>query len=232
MYSVEADLPNTGSSIEFKRFYNSTDAGSSGLSAGWRHSFSRSIKPMYSGSSHKLYVVQPENSSLYTTEAAACTSGFAEIKARVSAWANATATYSNNVCTLSVGGTPIGTLPLYYQSQPTPAPGSTVLIGLEATRDDGELVSFRVSGSSVTAPPSIKLKLQQIASGYTLTDVNDNVEIYNANGKLTSVKSPAGVVQTMGYDSASRLSTVTDSFGHSLTLTYDSQGRLATVTRQ
>jgi YD repeat-containing protein len=232
MYATEADLPSAGSSIEFKRFYNSTDSSSSGLSAGWRHSFSRSIKPKYSGSTHKPYVVHPDNSSLYTTESAACTSGFAQIKARVSTWANATATYNNGVCTLSVGGTPIGTLPLYYQSQPTPAPGAAVLVGLDATRDDGQLVSFQVSGSSISAPPSIRLKLQQSGGGYTLTDVNDNVEAYNTNGKLTSVTSRAGVVQTIGYDSSGRLSNVTDSFGHSLTLTYDSQGRLATVTRQ
>jgi YD repeat-containing protein len=76
------------------------------------------------------------------------------------------------------------------------------------------------------------LKLQQSGGGYTLTDVNDNVEAYNTNGKLTSVASRAGVVQTIGYDSSSRLSNVTDSFGHSVTLTYDSQGRLSTVTRQ
>jgi YD repeat-containing protein len=232
MYSTEVDIAGHQSSIEFKRFYNSRSLAGSGLSPGWRHSFSRSIKPKYSGSGHKTYVVHPDNSSLYTAESAACTSGFAEIKSRVSTWANATASYASGVCTLSVGSTPIGTLPLYYQSQPTPAPGTLVLIALNATRDDGQLVSFRVDGSSISAPPSIKLKLVQTGSGYALTDANDTVEAYDTAGKLLSTTSRAGVVQTIGYDSSGRLSTVMDSFGHSLTLTYDSQGRLSTVTRQ
>jgi YD repeat-containing protein len=232
MFATEVDLPSDDVSIEFKRFYNSGDSSSNGLSAGWRHSFSRNIKPKYSGSTHKPYAVHPDNSSLYTSEAAACTSGFAEIKNRVATWTNAVASYGNNVCTLTVGGTYIGTLNLYYQSPPTPAPGSTVLIALDAARDDGQLVSFLVNGSAITAPPGIKLRLQQTGVGYTLTDATDTVETYDAGGKLQLVNSRAGVTQVVGYDSLGRLSTVTDSFGHSLTLTYDSQGRLSSVTRQ
>jgi YD repeat-containing protein len=99
-------------------------------------------------------------------------------------------------------------------------------------RDDGQLISFPVNGTSITAPPSINLKLQQTASGYMLADANDTIEVYDPNGKLLTVTSRAGVVQTMSYDTLGRLSGVTDSFGHRFTLSYDSQNRLITVTLQ
>jgi len=231
MHSSEADVTGNGTSLQFKRFYNSAESNH-GLSAGWRYSFGRSVKPQYSSSTHQPYAPTPDNSSLYTTEAAACTSGFAEIKSRVSTWANATASYGNGACTLTVGATTIGTLPVLYTSPPTPAPGTTVLIGVDAIRDDGQLVRFMVNGSSLVALPSINLKLQQTGSGYTLTDADDTVEAYDTSGRLMSITSRAGVVQTMSYDTSGRLSTVTDSFGHQITLGYDTQNRLSTVTRQ
>lgn len=231
MYSSEADLGASGT-LEFKRFYGSAGTGTSPLSVGWRHSFSRSVKPVYSSSTYRTYVTSPDNSSKYTDEAQACTSGFAQIKSRVGTWASATASYSNGVCTLSAGGTSIGRLPIYYTSPPTPAPGSTVLIGYDAIRDNGQLVSFMIDGGAIVAPLSITLRLQQTGSGYTLTDANNATEAYDANGKLQSITSRAGVVQTMSYDTSGRLSTVADSFGHTLTLTYDSQNRLSTVTSQ
>jgi YD repeat-containing protein len=232
VYDTFVDVPPTPDSVAFKRFYNNTDPGNAALSEGWRHSFSRSITPRYSSSTYQPYVVRPENSSLYSDEAVACTSGFAEIKSRVSTWTNATASYANGACTLNVGATTIGTLPILYESSPTPAPNTTIIIAYDTTRDDGQLISFTLNGTSIVAPPTINLNLQQTSSGYTLTDANDTVETYDTNGKLLSITGRAGTVQTMSYDPSGRLSGVTDSFGHRLTLSYDSQNRLITVTRQ
>jgi YD repeat-containing protein len=231
VYDTITDVPSISGSPAFHHFYNSTDSGSPDLSAGWRHSFSRNIQPKYGSTDYRPYVQTQDTSSLYTDEATACISGFAEIKARSSTWANATASYANGVCSLNTGSTRIGTLTLLYTSTPTPDPSTLTLVGYDATRDDGQLVSFSVQGGSIVAPPSIGLKLQQTSSGYTLTDGSDNVETYDANGKLLSVTSPAGVVQTMTYDSSGRLGTVTDSFGHRLSLSYDGQGRLSSVAR-
>ena len=130
-----------------------------------------------------------------------------------------------------MGSTTVGTLRLYYTSQPTPAPGTTSTILYESIRDDGQVISFSVSGSSIIAPPGINMKLQINGTGFAITDASDTVESYAGSGKLLSIAGRSGVVQTMGYDGAGRLSSVTDSFGHSLTLTYDSLGRLSTVTR-
>jgi YD repeat-containing protein len=232
VYDTIVDIASTSDSLAFKRYYNNTNSGNADLGGGWRHSFGRSITPHYSSSNFQLYVVRPDNSSLYNDEATACTSGFAEIKGRVSTWANAVASYANGVCTLNVATTVIGTLPILYESPPTPAPNSATIIGYDAIRDDGQLVSFAINGSTIVAPPSINLKLQQIANGYTLTDANDTAETYDMNGKLLSITSRAGVVQIMSYDTSGRLSDVSDSFGHQLTLSYDTQNRLITVTRQ
>ena len=160
-----------------------------------------------------------------------CSSGFAEIKARSRTWANASASYANGVCSLNTGNTRIGTLTLLYTSIPTPNPSILTLVGYDATRDDGQIVSFTLPSGSIAAPPTIDLKLQQTSSGYTLTDRNDNVETYDVNGRLLSVTTRAHVVQTMSYDASNRLSAVTDSFGHGLILTYDGGNRLSTVNR-
>jgi YD repeat-containing protein len=231
VYDTIVDVPSASGSPTFQHFYNSTDSGSPDLRAGWRHSFSRTIQPKYAGTDYRLYAQDQDNSSLYTDEATACISGFAEIKARSSTWANATASYANGVCNLNTGSTRIGTLTLLYTSTPTPDPSTLTLVGYDATRDDGQLISFTLQGGSIAAPPTIGLKLQQTSSGYTLTDESDNIETYDANGKLLSVNSRVGVTQTMSYDSSGRLGTVTDSFGHRLSLSYDGQGRLSSVTR-
>jgi YD repeat-containing protein len=73
-------------------------------------------------------------------------------------------------------------------------------------------------------------RLQQTGSGYTLTDANDTAEAYDANGRLVTVTSRAGVVQTLTYNGSDSLANVTDSFGHSITIGYDSLGRLSSVT--
>lgn len=231
MYVSEPDVARNGAALEFKRFFNSEESNH-GLSSGWRYSFSRGIKPVNSSSSYRAYAAGPDNSSLYSTESSACTSGFAQIKSHVAAWSNAAATYENNSCIVRVGATIIGLLPILYRSPPTPAPGSTAVIGFEVTRDDGELVTFPVVGSVVIAPAGAKSKLEQTSSGYLLTSGDDSVEAYDTSGKLLSITDRAGLVQHLSYNSSGQLSTVADSFGHSLTLTYDAQGRLSSVTRQ
>lgn len=235
VYDTIVDFPATAGSLSFKRYYNSSDVSlryPTYLDPGWRHSFSRSIQPRYASSDYLPYTPNAGSSSLYTDEATACTSGFAEIQASVSTWANANASYANGVCTLSVGATQIGTLTIHYSSWPSPNPSALTLVGFDALRDDGQLVSFNLQNGALVTPPGIPLRMQQTSSGFTLTDPSDTVETYDSTGKLLAVTSRAGVVQTMSYDSSGRLSTVTDSFGHRLSLSYYSQGQLSSVTRR
>jgi RHS repeat-associated protein len=230
MFMKEPDIEASAGGTGFARFYTSTDHTGGNLGTGWRHTFSRRIAAKYSGSSYEPYVASADTSSRYSEESTACVNGFAQIKARVSAWENATASYSGGTCKLSSGGISIGTIPLLYESVPTPESGTTFIIAYEATRDDGQIVSFPVSGGTITTPPGIVQKLQQTPSGFTLTDENDAIELYDSTGKLLSVTSRAGVAQTLSYDGSGRLAGVSDSFGHSTALAYDAQQRLSTVT--
>lgn len=231
MTSAETDLRDATGTVPFRRFYNSS-SGAGPLTV-WRSSFLRSIAPRYAGNSYSgPYLATLYNSSLYNDEASACTSGFAEIQGRVSAWASAAASYANGVCSLSTGGSSNGTLPLIYSDPSVPDPINQPLIGYDAIRDDGQVVSFQLQGNTLTAPTGTVLRLQMSGSGFTLIDETDSTESYNTSGRLLSVTSRAGLVQTMGYDAAGRLSTVTDSFGHIWTMSYDSQGRPLSVTKQ
>ena len=230
--NAKSDLTASNTNeLAFNRYYNSTDPTKSGLGTGWRGSFSRSIQANAKIASYQPLDPGAVNSSLYSDEATACTSGFAQIKSQVPNWALASASFSNGVCFLSQGGNSLGTLPIYaaynYQTAAEASPPS-----FDVIRDDGQTIRFSVINGVITAPPSSSLKLQKTASGYTLSDANDNAEQYDTSGKLLSVIRRAGVVQAMSYDSSDRLSSVTDNFGHKLTLSYDAQGRLNGVTRQ
>ena len=231
MFIADIDIEGVSGRLVFKRFYNSKNNAGGDLGVGWRHSFSRSIAMHYGGTGYAgAYTASPSNSSLYNDETTACTSGFAQIKSQFSNWASATASYANGVCALNSGGTQIGTLPVLYSSPPTPNPTTVILTGFDATRDDGQVVHFQLSGTAIVAPPSVSLRLVQTGSGYTLTDDSDNVESYNANGQLLSVTSRTGVAETVSYNGAGQLSGVVDSFGNSIALSYGSGGALSTVT--
>jgi YD repeat-containing protein len=220
------DVTSPASPLRFARSYNSTDTDTTHLGPGWRHSFTRHIASRYS---NYLYRPPnpPEDSSLYDDAATACTSGFGEIKSRVSNWQNATATYSGGTCNLSVGGSSIGSITVFRTTlgQPQLTP-----VGFDVTRDDGQFVSFNGIGTSIVAPPGIALHLEQTTGGFKLVDEQDNVELYNTSGTLLSVTTRAGVVLTLAYGTGGRLSTVTDSYGHQLTLTYNTANALGSVT--
>ena len=173
----ETDVPASGAGnpLSFTRTYNSTDSNSGDLGVAWRHSYSRSIAPIFLSTPYQPYVPgDPNNSSLYSDVASACVSGLAEIKAGVSTWQNATASYANGVCTLTSGGVAIGTLRIRF-ADPYPPPPESTIVGYQATRDDGQRVQFTLAGTSIVAPPGITLRLQQTGSGYTLTDSDDSV---------------------------------------------------------
>ncbi len=88
----------------------------------------------------------------------------------------------------------------------------------DAIRDDGQTLRYPVVSGLITNPPGVSIRLTVTGSGYTVTDDDDNVELYNTSGELLSITSRAGVVQTVSYDSFGQFLAVTDSFGNSLTV--------------
>jgi len=228
MFDTMADV-TMSSVMSFKRFYNSIDDSNVNLSAGWEHSYGRKVVIQYSTVTTQDFLQSANTSSLYPDAATACTTGFSEIKSKVSQWGDALASYSNGNCVLTKNGIYVGSVQVkssgLVEHSQTPA-------AYDAVRDDGQLIRFIIDGNgAILSPPGINLKLQKTASGFIVIDGNDNVEQYDTTGKLLSVTSRTGVVQTMSYDSDGRLSSVSDSFGHQLNFSYDAQGHLSTVTR-
>ena len=225
--SIDISVPAFSS---FKRFYNSIDSGGFDGSGGWRHTFSRQVSATNSSLTVKPYAANAAVSSQYADVASACTSGFAEIQSQVPQWSGAVTSYTNGNCQLTKGGVSIGSLTVYSTSNGvTPA---SQPVAYDIIRDDGNLIRFTVINGVITAPPGTSLQLVRTATGFTVADAADNVEQYDASGKLLSITSRSGVVQSMAYDSSGRLSGVNDNLGHQLILGYDTQNRLISVTRQ
>lgn len=229
----ETDVPAIGSvdPLSFHRFYNSLDTTSRDMGPAWWHSFGRHLT---FGMSYPT--AQPpanDASSLYATQAAACTSGWAQIKSKMTGLQNATASFSNGVCALSLNGSVVTTLPVYDNRGQYITVDSAIssIAVVNAYRDDGHVINFTAGGSGFTVEPGEGYRLVSTANGgYQLIDEQDNVETYDGTGKLLSIADRAGNIQTLTYgSSAGLLSSVSDSFGHTLTLAYDSQNRLTTV---
>ena len=229
-FIAETDIEPIGArpGLSFSRYYSSVAGDSYDMGPGWSRTFSRRLIFEYS---NPTYAGSPQTSSLYSTQSDACTSGWAEIASRVPGYEQATATYSNGTCTLSLNGTAITTVPVLQE--PTPGAPAPTLAAVEAYRDDGHVLNFTASGSAFAAEPGVADQLVGMPSGgYQLTDDQDNVETYDSTGKLLSVADRAGTTLTLTYDTtvAGLLSSVTDNFGHSLTFTFNGNRQLVSVT--
>ncbi|MDP8986408.1 MAG: DUF6531 domain-containing protein [Pseudomonadota bacterium] len=226
----ETDISPIGTqrALFFNRYYNSLDTISRDTGPGWRHSFNRQLTLEYS------YPPAPPpaagDSSLYATQAAACTSGWAQIQSQSPAsLQGATASFSGGTCTLTINGSAAMTLIVYDNRGEYIAVDRTVT-AVHAQCDDGHILNFAFNGSAFSAEPGMDAQLASTTSGgYQLIDNQDNVETYDSSGKLLSIADRAGNTQTLSYGSAS-LSSVTDNFGHTLAFAYDGSNRLQTVT--
>ncbi len=228
VYTTENDVKFAGSgAIAFSRFYNSADATGADGVPGWRHSYDRSINTIYQTASSPYPGQSLTVSPGYTTPSAACTQGFAAIQASVSAWAFATATYNDGVCVLSTSTSTISTLPI--QSYPAaPAPANPV--EYDVIRDDGQTLRYTLQNGVLNNPPGISMRLSVTGSGFTVTDDQDNVEVYNSAGVLQSITSRAGVAQTISYDDNGLFQAAIDSFGNSLMVTRNAQRSIGSIT--
>jgi RHS repeat-associated protein len=227
VYTTETDVKFAAAgAIAFRRYYNSADVSGVDNVPGWRHSYSRSISTVYQTPSSIYPGQSPSVSAQFATPAAACTTGFAAIQSAVSSWAGATATYNNGVCVLSNGSITIGTLPIQSTSASIPP---VAPVEYDVIRDDGQTLRYTLQNGVINNPLDISVRLATTASGFTVTDDQDNVESYNASGVLQSITSRAGVVQTVSYDNSGLFSGVTDSFGNSLTVTRNAQSNIVSI---
>ena len=142
MYTTEEDVKFIGAgAIKYRRFYNSADATGTDGVLGWRHSYDRSISTVYLPPNNPYPGLNTVYSPEYSTQAAACTQGFAVIQSAVSAWAGATASYNNGSCVLSSAAGTIGTLPIHMTAFPPPTQ-PTNPVEYDVIRDDGQTLRY------------------------------------------------------------------------------------------
>jgi YD repeat-containing protein len=109
-----------------------------------------------------------------------------------------------------------------------PVGGSTVLVSAE--RPDGRIFPFMLSGTAFIGDSDVNQHLEQTAAGWRLTNEADEIELYDAQGKLLSITNRIGLSQTLAYFADGKLMSVADPFGRQLVFGYDSKGRMAAMT--
>ena len=67
-------------------------------------------------------------------------------------------------------------------------------------------------------------------TGWEYTDSNNNVERYDASGKLITITDLMGRVLSIGYDANDHLASVSDTLGNNMSFTYDGNGRINKIT--
>jgi YD repeat-containing protein len=97
-----------------------------------------------------------------------------------------------------------------------------------AIREDAKVLTYDGAYAFVD-DPTVSETLQPAGSGWKLTNRQDETELYDSAGRLTSITNRAGLTQTLAYDPTGRLTTVTDPFGRSLAFTYDGTNRIQSM---
>ncbi|MEE9346063.1 MAG: DUF6531 domain-containing protein, partial [Methylococcales bacterium] len=211
----------------------------------WRHNFN-SVLLNSSTTSHSQGVhdqtssdpgSQSITSSIYSSQSAACLSGFAEIKGTV--WggklSGASAEYlGDNFCRISSGGGSSGdtrTIAIFIISGGNGSVFSDVQSAQILKRPDGSEYLFGSTSNGVYLGQfNPEVSLVQDDSDWVFTDTNDSRERYNLFGQLISKTALNGRVTNLFYalssgeggdDNLETLDKVTDSYGRSLLFSYE-----------
>lgn len=118
---------------------------------------------------------------------------------------------------------------------------TTSITNAFVTRPSGQMLVFSppTSGNAWVSDSDIFSVLTEIQDtsgnlvGWQYHDADtNNIENYDATGKLTLITLPGGRAIHVNYNSSNRLANVADDFGRSLTFTYGAQGQIASIADQ
>jgi RHS repeat-associated protein len=103
-----------------------------------------------------------------------------------------------------------------------------------AERPDGQQITFTLTSGDWIPDTDVDVTLTNSGTAWTLTDSNDTVETYTANGagteaSLSTIALRNGYTQTLAYNGSNQLTSVTDSYSRALSFTYNTLGRIATM---
>ena len=128
--------------------------------------------------------------------------------------------------------------------QVMPSQGSSALSEALVYRPDGSVLLFTLQSGVWTPDADVALRLSVSLDGNgdfqgaTIITMNDDVETYDSEGRLSSITNRDGLTQTLSYSTTSGGNTtshndvqqVIDPQGHTLTFGYNGNGQLATLT--
>jgi RHS repeat-associated protein len=97
-------------------------------------------------------------------------------------------------------------------------------------RSNGKVYTFTLNNSVWQGDPDVADRLIKTANGWRYVQKNNQVEEYDASGRLVKLLDRNGLAQQLDYNGANKLVQVSSSFGPTLTFTYDSFGKLASMT--
>lgn len=97
----------------------------------------------------------------------------------------------------------------------------------DVVRASGRLVRFEAAGGTWVPDATEPSSLERLPDGWRYRSGANELETYDAQGRLLSVTSATGYAMRVTRDAAGRVSSVEDSFGRSLALGYDADGKLS-----
>ena len=223
-YQVEIDIPTNGITPGFIRYYNSqgSNGGFSDMGVGWSHNYRQQLDTPVVNDYHIRLGVK---SSLYNSPNVACTQAWQEIKQKAfrGLYANATASYADGVCKVTLGTAASTLLPLQASlDEPPPAAVHTI------SRPNGTTHTFIQEEGVWEESNGAKVNLSSATEGWRFEDADGTVEIYGNDGKLLSSTTLLGHTTTYTYTPEGKLWQVVGPMGHMLTFTY-ADGRLVSV---
>lgn len=216
-YQAEVDIDGKGlGQVSFERYYNNATSGV-GV---WLHNYDRTasvVDPL------QLPIIK-EKSNEYVSKSDACTSGWNDIKSKLTdGWAvGSTAVYSNGACKIMRNNVQVKKLPIVSVD---PFDNAMAPEAVMISRPNGGSTTFQYYvdigyvSSDNTGGTLLKINANGILWRYISKD--GEVEDYNVNGKLLSLTASNGLKQTLSYNPTSGLLTqVQDSTGRKLTFAY------------
>ena len=221
------------SGLELVRYYRSQSIAAYNPGTHWQHNFDKQLRFDYSTPMAPHDGSNPLHSNIYTTEQAACQSGWNDVKSQSSlaTLGNTDARYENGLCKVYVNS--------IYHSTLTIArnvgifAGEPMLRFIHIDHPNGHSYRFHKKADAewVTDADTTFL-LTQDGSGYKLTEANGAIETYDPiNGKLTKIEKRGEPALALGYNAQNLLSRVANvSSGRALTFAYNTNNTLASVT--
>ena len=208
--------------VNLEMKYDSQESSDNLNSLGkWRHSFSKSMDRYKSIDYDALDI----KSEMYASKEDVCLSGFESIKEQAfnQALKDTTASFDKESDTCAITnaqGSVVLRLPIF-------SPDAKQLFHT-LTREDGETLVFIPSlDGGFESTTDKRFRLSEESGEWKLVTSDDKIEMYDADGKLQSVRT-GGLKVSLEYED-DNLVKINDAFGEFVSLEYDKEGFLESV---